>query len=469
MTLLPRSLYGRLALILFSGLLLAQLLGAVIQFRDRGQRLFLASGLSSAERIAQIVRLLDSATPEERRRLVKILDIPPLEISLDAPAWPMARRQAQSHPGLEFRRRLAALLGRRYRLQVLVSDQPVVRPVHPMHETGPHSMRHMQGMGMIPPEALVFMAQVRLGDGSIVTFKNRIAKEIFADSSRLLVMLLVLLGSVLFLALLAVRWVTRPLTMLAAAADRLGTDISQPALEVTGPLEVRRAISAFNSMQARLRRYLEDRARLLTAISHDLKTPITRMRLSAEMLDDPELRRRFIRNLDEMQAIASETLDFLRADDSSEPLQPVDLCALLEAVTEDAAALGQQVKLAPCALGRCRVRPVALKRCLTNLVDNALKYGGDAAVRAEKTAAGVRILVADSGPGIPERELDAVFEPFYRLESSRSRKTGGTGLGLSIARSIALSHGGDLKLRNRPGGGLEAVLTLACTDSPEDA
>ncbi len=464
MSLLPRSLYGRLALILFFGLLLAQLLGALIQFRDRGQRLFLASGLSSAERIAQIVRLLDSTGPAERRRLVKILNVPPLQISLDTPAWPMSRQKMQSHSAFAFRRRLAAQLGRRYQLRVLVSDQPVTEPVHPMHGAGPHTMQHMQGMGMIPPEALVFLAQVRLGDGSIVTFKNRIATEIFADSSRLLVTLVVLLVAVLVLSLLAVRWVTRPLTMLAHAADRLGADINQPALKVTGPSEVRHAINAFNSMQARLRRYLEDRARLLTAISHDLKTPITRMRLSAEMLEDPQQRERFIRNLDAMQSIATETLDFLHADDSTEALQSVDLCALLEAIVEDAAELGQQVEMEPCTLRCCRVRPVALKRCISNLVDNALKYGSDVRLHAEKTPSGLKIAVLDSGPGIPEHELEAVFEPFYRLETSRSRKTGGTGLGLSIARSIALSHGGDLTLYNRREGGLAAVLTLRCED-----
>jgi len=184
------------------------------------------------------------------------------------------------------------------------------------------------------------------------------------------------------------------------------------------------------------------------------------MRLRAEMLDDDELRQSFTRNLDEMQAIATETLDFLRADDAHEALQPVDVCALLETLRDDAAELGQQIEITTCQLQPYPARPIALKRCVSNLINNAIKYGGNAQVSANETEDALMVVVTDSGPGIPEDQLESVFEPFYRLETSRSRETGGTGLGLSIARNIALSHGGDLRLVNIPEGGLKAILSL---------
>ncbi|NOY16825.1 MAG: HAMP domain-containing protein [Gammaproteobacteria bacterium] len=459
MRLFPQSLFGRLALILLSGLLLAQLLSTLLQFHDRGQRLFQASGMQSAERIAEIVRLLDDEGDAERQRLIAILNVPPLKVSLSAPVWPDQKPIIPESPSAEFRNRLQAQLGEGYPLHVAVSDQPVMNT---LHEDDGHMM-HMEYMGMggmTAPEALVFFAQVKLGDGVWVTFENRIDDEIFASSTSLLVNLAVLIIIVLLVSLIAVRVATRPLTLLAKQADKLGSDINQPPMVETGSTEMRHASHAFNTMQCRLQRFIEDRSRLLTAISHDLKTPITRMRLRTEMLDDTEQRENFTRNLDEMEAIAGETLDFLRADDARETLQAVDICALLETIKEDAAELGQQVEIEKCQLSPYPARPQALKRCIVNLVENAIKYAGNAVITASENDSTVLISISDSGPGIPEQQLDTVFEPFFRLETSRSRKTGGTGLGLSIARNIALSHGGDLQLINRKEGGLKATLTL---------
>jgi signal transduction histidine kinase len=471
MRILPTSLFGRLALILFSGLLLAQLVGFALQFRDHGERLFQASGLYSAERMAEIVRLLDDADHAERERLVEILNVPPMRVSLTTPAWPAQDQTTGSWAVNQFRQRLVHQLGDDYPLHVAVSDQRSETYMSDMGDPeGPH-MRHMQGMGMgrgmgmamLPPDSLAFLAQVKLQDGTWVTFENPVADETLTDYYPLLLSLVILLAAVLFVSLFAVRWVTRPLTMLAQAADNLGGDINQPPLPETGPTETRHAAHAFNTMQVRLKRFIEDRARLLTAISHDLKTPITRMRLRAEMLDDDELRQSFTRNLDEMQAIATETLDFLRADDAHEPLQPVDVCALLETLRDDAAELGQQIEITTCHLQPYPARPIALKRCISNLVNNAILYGGSTQVSSNETEDTLVITVTDSGPGIPEEQLELVFEPFYRLESSRNRETGGTGLGLSIARNIALSHGGDLRLENRSEVGLKATLSLPLT------
>jgi len=271
---------------------------------------------------------------------------------------------------------------------------------------------------------------------------------------------MVLLAAVLSLSLVAVRWVTRPLHVLAAAADELGRDIHRPPLPEQGPLEVRRAAHAFNTMQTRLVRYIQDRSRILAAMSHDLKTPITRLRLRAELLEDEDLRQRFEKDLLEMEAMVSQTLDFMRGLDSREAMQAIDIMALLESLQADYQEMGRSVSIQGRTSQPVNGMPLLLKRCIANLFDNAILYGKRARVQVEEGAAELIIRIGDEGPGLPEEELEKVFEPFYRLESSRNRETGGTGLGLSIARNIALAHGGELHLRNSPQGGLEALLSL---------
>jgi signal transduction histidine kinase len=213
-------------------------------------------------------------------------------------------------------------------------------------------------------------------------------------------------------------------------------------------------------MQARLAGYSRDRTRVLAAMSHDLKTPITRLRLRAELLEDPQLRAKFTKDLDEMESMVGATLDFLRGQESGEPARPVDVMALLESLQADLRETGGQMEIEGAAVKPYPGVPQALKRCLGNLVENAVKYGRSAHVTVDDDDARLVIRVQDYGPGLPPAELEKVFEPFYRVEGSRSRDTGGTGLGLTIARGIAEAHGGRLTLRNRVEGGLEATLEL---------
>jgi signal transduction histidine kinase len=276
----------------------------------------------------------------------------------------------------------------------------------------------------------------------------------------LLLSLLVLLASVIAVSLVAVRWATRPLKALADAADELGRDIDRAPMPEKGPLEVARAARAFNTMQERLARHIRERTATLAAMSHDLKTPVNRLRLRAELLDDSEVKKKISQDLAEMESMLHDTLEFMRGGESAEKAQPVDVQALLESLQADAQEMGRKVAIEGAAARPYVGRPQALKRCLGNLLDNALKYGGAAAMLVEDAADRLTIRIRDSGPGIPEAELERVFEPFYRLEGSRSRDTGGTGLGLSIARKLAQLHGGTLELRNLAEGGLEAVLTL---------
>jgi signal transduction histidine kinase len=195
-------------------------------------------------------------------------------------------------------------------------------------------------------------------------------------------------------------------------------------------------------------------------MSHDLKTPITRLRLRAEMLEDAGLKAKVAADLDEMQSMVGGALDFLRGAGSGEPVKPVDMAALLESLQADMQELGGEVHIAGAALKPFPGKPQALKRCLWNLLDNAVKYGKKARVAVNDNDARLEIRIQDEGPGIPPSEIGKVFEPFYRVESSRSRETGGTGLGLSIAQGIAEAHGGRLEVHNRAEGGLEALLIL---------
>ncbi len=260
--------------------------------------------------------------------------------------------------------------------------------------------------------------------------------------------------------LLAVRRVTRPMTRLAAAADALGRGESTPPMAEAGPADIRVTVAAFNRMQERLRRFLDDRTRMLAAVSHDLRTPITSLRLRAEFVEDDETRARILATLDEMQATVEATLAFAREEAQSEPTRIVDLAALVESTAADLADLGAAIEVAPAERLPYGCRPVALRRALRNLLENAVRYGERCRVRLERERSEVRILVEDEGPGIPEDQQGRVFEPFIRLEESRSAETGGIGLGLAIARSIARAHGGDISLHNLPGRGLRVSLSL---------
>ena len=273
--------------------------------------------------------------------------------------------------------------------------------------------------------------------------------------------LLVFLVCIAALALLVTRMVIRPLLHLSQAARDLGNDINHEPLVVAGAAELRQASSAFNAMQARIKNYIQQRTHMLAAITHDLQTPLTRLRLRIEKVSDQDLRERLISDLSSMQEMVREGLLLARSMDSSEQRQLVDLDSLLSSVVADAADAGQPVTLDGSCAMTVRAQPQALLRCVNNLIDNALKYGHRARVsvhREGNESAVIRIL--DSGAGLPPEELEKVFTPFYRLETSRSRESGGTGLGLTIARNICEQHGGTLALRNHMEGGLEVVLKL---------
>jgi signal transduction histidine kinase len=262
------------------------------------------------------------------------------------------------------------------------------------------------------------------------------------------------------LAYFVARMATHPLGRLARAATALGADINQEPLPENGPSEVRDAAAAFNLMQARIQSYVAERTELLAAIAHDLQTPVTRLRLRLEKVTDENLREKLVADLGAMQGMIREGLDIAMSLDAGGMMQRVDLDSLLSSVCTDAVDAGQDVTLTGHTHVSIPAIPIALQRCVANLIDNAVKYGGYARVTASREGSKAVIRVRDGGPGIPEAQMERVFDPYFRIETSRSRETGGTGLGLTIARNIARKHGGTLALRNAMGGGLECTLTL---------
>ena len=301
---------------------------------------------------------------------------------------------------------------------------------------------------------------VRMHDGQLLRLSVLPPRPPPGHGRNELAMLLPFLISIAILAYLVTRMTMRPLKHLAQAAEDLGKDINHPPLELAGASEIRQASTAFNAMQARIRQHISQRTQMLAAITHDLQTPLTRLRLRLEKVADPELRERLVGDLSAMQGMVREGLELARSMDSTEAMQALDLDSLLDSVCADAVDAGQRVDL----LGRSGMalmgRPLALRRALVNLIDNAVKYGHYAQVTVERLAGASRIRIRDGGPGIAADQMARVFEPFYRIETSRSRESGGTGLGLTIAHNIAEQHGAGVELANHADGGLEVTLVL---------
>lgn len=454
MRFLPRSLFGQIVLALVAGILVAQLAGTWLLLDDRsrfGDRL---RREYAAQRIAGIISVLDAAPAEERPRLVRALSVPPTRLTLDEP-WQASGAELGPEASV-FLQRVSRELERPLPLQVL-SIRHVPRAERRPGRDMERQDRHMRHDG---PLVLLAVTQARLGDGTVVTFRHALPQPPSDWPLRLLGLLALLAIVVALLSGWAVRRLTRPLASLANAADGLARNLDQKPLDEKGPQEVARAARSFNAMQRSLKSYLETRAQALAGVSHDLRLPLTRLRLRLEQLPENDARAAMQRDIEEMDAMVGGTLDYLRAGADTEQAVKLNLVALLEGLAEDAEAAGAKVSLHGTA-APLTARPQALRRCLANLIDNARRYGGGAVdVTLVDNASSVEIRIEDRGAGIPAEERERVFEPYVRLEASRARHTGGTGLGLAIARAVARAHGGEVALAGRAGGGTAAVVTL---------
>ena len=449
MKLLPHSLFGRITLILVGGLIAVQLITTALHVSERDSLVFRVGSQQSAVRIGDIVRILEATSPAERASIMRAVPADTLKLSYGNPAGSDGTPGEESELLAASREALALALEPGVAFRVIDAQPVFLQP----------DSWYAREFGERP--GVRIHAAVRLQDGTWITADSTEPARPTNFFTRMLRNLLIVDAVMLVLCFVAVRQVTRPLSVLAGAAEELGSNIDRPPLPERGATELVQASRALNAMQDRLKRYVQTRMQALAAMSHDLKTPITRMRLRAEMLDDPQLKAKFVKDFDSLQEMVTSTLDYMRGlGDGGELLQPIDVTALISSLREDAEEAGHQVTVRGDTRNPVMGRSQALKRCLQNLLDNALAYGRRAEITVRDEGGAVDIAIRDDGPGIPEGEMEKVFEPFYRVEGSRNRNSGGSGLGLSIARNIAQAHGGSVKLRNVAAGGLEATLRL---------
>jgi signal transduction histidine kinase len=462
----PDTLYGRLVLILVAGMFGGQLFTSTIWFETHDNRTLEIPARLFASRLADTARLLQHA-PDDAMRSAIIEQLGDARYRLhridapsDAPATPESGSVAQRTVGNLVSGVIARRLGEPVEVRLL--------DAHLRDESG-----HHQGIFSLFDSRMPtgdFHVQMKVPGGPWLDVQANEGQAGMQTQPWSLVfdylvrIYFVRLTAVFLLALVAVRFAVRPLKQLARAAEALGRNIYRSPLPVSGPLEVRTAAQSFNRMQQQLTEGIAARTRFLTAVSHDLRSPLTRLRLRAEMLPDPVWRERLRGDLDEMEAMVRATLHAVQGAEITEQRHEIDLDSMLDSLAEDAREAGHAVTVDGKALRPFAGYPRNLKRCLQNLVDNAVRYGGAAAIQVSDTGQTVAIVISDNGPGIAdEAMLERVFEAYFRLESRHAddaRQPAGTGLGLTIARSIAAAHGGTLILRNRQHGGLDAVLTL---------
>jgi signal transduction histidine kinase len=454
---LPKSLFGQTLLILLAGLVVSHLIGAWIYAGDREYAVRAVGGLAMAQRVANLTRLVEDAPSEWRDRIVSASSDPTFRVALtaQAPALPATNDQ------LPVARVIRGFLADQLReetprdIRVAVARTPGP-PFATMHD---HPMR-MNPMMRAAGAWRGLQVAVQLADRQWLSFGTALPDTGPALSWQFIASMAVMALIILAVSAWAVRRVTAPLGEIAAAAQRLGKDVGAPPLAEIGSVEMRRAAHAFNEMQESLRRLIENRTQMLAAISHDLRTPLTLLRLRAENVEHAEERDHMLATIADMEAMIAATLAFARDEAAAEPRRPTDIAALLSSIVDELADAGLPVTMASAAavVGDCR--PAALKRALVNLIDNAVKYGKAAHASIGATAQAIEIAIDDEGPGIPEDDLARVLQPFYRIEQSRNPETGGIGLGLTIALATVQAHGGELRLINRPKGGLRALVVL---------
>ncbi|WP_448956337.1 ATP-binding protein [Labrys neptuniae] len=426
----PKTLRARLFLILFAGLAVAYGLSFGIMLAERYMSAKALMFRTLEEDVATSIAVLDRTPANERAELLDWLGRGNYSLILGSGA---AGLPITSSRGQEIAAKLVSAAG----------------PRHPLR------------IEALPGEGGRLQAHLTLGDGSPLTIQIT-PQGIMPIADWLPYALIAQMLVLLACAWYAVRQAVRPLGELAAAADALNPSKKSVPLSETGPSEVAHAARAFNAMHDRITHYLEERVQILAAISHDLQTPITRMRLRADIADDSPQKDKLVQDLREIERLVQDGIAYARSSHSSgEKVARIDLSSFIDSIAYDYQDTGKAVTVAGSVGGVASTKPHALRRILSNFVDNALKFAGAAEIGVERRAGStVAITVMDRGPGIPDDKLEAAMQPFFRLEQSRNRETGGTGLGLAIAQQLAATLGGSVRLYNRAGGGLAAEVVI---------
>jgi len=437
----------RLLAVLVASLLISQSVTALFFLHERASLVELSSVVDLSTRVADMIALLDT------------LDSSALERTRRAFApEPAAPAEGNTVPAgsanAAYRGAVTELLQKK-----LLSDRSVqvLAPDRARAVDMVLSDRLYRSGAAIAPG---FDILTTLHDGQPLTLRVNVPSQLAPPLRLVLSFLLTLVATLCAGSYLLTRSISVRLRRLAEAADAVGRGLQPAPLTESGPPELRKATRAFNRMQDRLVRYLGSRTRVLTAMSHDLRTPITRLRLRVASVSDPVLQAKMAADLEQMAAMVQESLESLQGLEATESVQPVRVESLLRALQSEYQELGFPLEVHNALHESLPARPQALRRALANLIDNARQFATAASIGVQRVGDDCVFKISDNGPGIPDTELERVFEPFFRLESSRNRGSGGAGLGLSIARDIAHAHGGLLTLANRPNGGLEARLVV---------
>jgi signal transduction histidine kinase len=460
---LPQTLPVWVLLIVIAGLLISQVATLYIVSRDRATANDVVDLYRLNDRAFSLVQLMHNASPEGRKATASGLSNATYALTVsDTPAVTSSIAGDDELAELE-----DILVGRLSKFGITdarVRRDPATR------EADAGAASEDRDAGQVERDLLVLAADfaqsdkltasLRFADGQWLNFtepNTPVGPILSVDSLPLYALIA---GLVLATSIWSLRRLTAPYRMMETAVKRIGNDLKSPPIAETGSREIRTAAKAVNAMQARLRDYVEDREHLAAALAHDLRTPLTRMRLRLELLRKSAVRGALAHDLADIEDIASSVIDFATFEVTEEKSERIDFWSLVESVADGNEEVSFDNDDARSRGLICVARPVALRRCVTNLVQNALTYGKKAHLSVHRSDKIITLTIRDEGPGIPQAELDAVFGSFVRLEQSRNRQTGGLGLGLTIARNIARSAGGEVSLSNHPGGGLLTELRL---------
>lgn len=458
MRLTLRSLRSQVLLVVVVALTLAQGFSLWLFADERDLAVRAALSREALDRAANVVMLVERATPGAELAVLQAASSTLLRFSID----PAPTLDHANHAPPATLSEIRQLLGAEREIRIELHE---VRGAMPPIPGLPEAMNVMHREMAMSAVELQFSAH--LADGRWLNVTSRFHRPplqwAWVDFATFLLTALILLIAVWSM----LGRIVRPLRQLSATADKMGRGDWQPEIAPSGPAELKHLTMAFNHMQTRLKRFVGERAGLLAALGHDLRSPLTALRVRAEMVDDEDTKSALTRSIAEMQDLLDATLIYARGTNTAEAIEHLDLACFVAALASDYVETGRPVSVAtPDGQIVAPIRPIALRRALRNLIDNALRYGSDARLTVSRHQDLVRVTIDDNGPGLSEADLERVFEPFVRTESSRSRDTGGTGLGLPIAQAIVRAHGGEIRLSNRAGGGLSARVELPLSAIP---
>jgi len=457
---LLRSLRVQLVLLIIIALGVAQFVSLWLFADERSLAIRAALGFEAAGRAANVARLIEEAPADLRPSIIRAANSP--LVRFDLGTKPLVQHSDHSDGGL-VETRVRALLNDSYSRDIRVELHQIQGAILPLPNLS-HEMTEMH-LAMMRGElsAIEMNLSISIAGGQWLNVSTRFERPPIQWP----LYSMLTFGLTAMALLVAVSWFVMtgllgPLRRLARASERLGRGEDIDALPERGPQEVRELTAGFNRMQDRLTRFVADRTRVLAALGHDLRSPLTAMRVHSEMVEEDETRESLVATVEEMQSMVEATLTFAKGLSGNEPMRDVDLQSFLEALRGDMVVPfvlsdGPEVTV--------RLRPNAIRRALRNVIENAVRYGGSATLGWISADGEIEISVTDRGPGIPTAELERVFDPFFRLEESRSLETGGHGLGLSIARSILRAQGGEISLANHPDGGLIATIRLPVAET----